>query len=240
MPYIKLIPLFLDALGILTDHAIGDNAVPQHQHPLSNSGARPMVSSVFARANQLWATTGPDVNCVTVDEVHQVFVYTFDGDIKLHVDREAWDRLAQQIGVHQNHVRWVYIVLAVSWHNKPANVVSQLALIVVDVVNHTYSYFDPTSGVGDIVDLLQPTGKRVFNKYDVFCCHNCSPFLPGYKHVDQRQGGGSSSQGVVDTIKGAIVPEPNATPTDVPSGLCAVITLLVLVCCRRLDRKSVV
>lgn len=225
MPYDQLVPPFLAVLGLLKETVV-DPSDPVNLQIVRNYRKWPLLSCILARMDGVWAD-GCGVNCVTVKETHHVRVYTTDGEIRLRFSSHARKRLRQQVREYKGHVKWVYIVLGLTWDVTPEDPASHLALMIVDTVNDTYSYFDPASGEIDLEDPLQPNKQRASNMYDIFACDDCDAFILGYKYVDRRQPG-KSLQSTVDTTDETVKLE-----TEVPSGLCAVITFLVLVCCHR-------
>ena len=201
--YDQLIPPFLIVLGILNETVIVDPSDPVNLQVVGNYRAWPLVKSIFARMDGVWAN-GPGVNCVTIKEVYQVSVYTNDGDIRLQFSYSAQNRLRRQVRKYKGHVRWVYVILGVSWFVTRDDPAAHLPLFVVDTVDHTYSYFDPGSGTLDLEDNLQPTKKRVSTLYSILACDDCSKFIPGYKYVDRRQTGRNSLQSTVDTTEDGV------------------------------------
>jgi hypothetical protein len=230
--YDHLISQFLVVTAGFFDPVVVDPIHPQNRQIVRNYRSRPLVNAIFSRVNGLWAT-GPGVHCVACHEIPDVWLYMKDGEVSIDIQSPAiWKRLFAQIEqFKRTNIRWVYIVIGISWleTTMSTDVASHLGMLVVDTVAETYSYFDPGLGITNIVDTLQPTSHRIINFYDVFCRNRSIHFIPGYKCLDQRQED-ASLQSVVDTTTQIKQEDPDAV---VPSGLCAIVTLLVLVCCRR-------
>ena len=227
--YDKLISQFLTDLGFFNP-VIGIET--QIKEFVVNYRAWPTVNAILSRVHGVMAR-GPGVNCVVIPSIPAITISILNGETKLVFrNKQDWNRVFAEMQTHkQNNIRWVYIVFGLSWKETNTDTSSShLSMFVVDNVNQTYSYFDPEEGGIRILDDLQPNKQRKINLYDIFCCNDCRHVIPDYECVDQRQSG-RSLQSVLDTTDGQVKCEN--PETVIPDGLCAFITLLVLVCCLR-------
>jgi hypothetical protein len=125
-------------------------------------------------------------------------------------------------------VKIVLIPLAWFWTDSESEDSAHSTLLVVDTVTQTYQLFDPNEGDMDVFDITMPNNTLDLNRYDIITkSKKGKALIPGYKPGPLVMQPLPSIQTTIERT------DSKKRKRVVPSGLCAVITTLVLVFCRR-------
>jgi hypothetical protein len=129
------------------------------------------------------------------------------------------------------NVRFLYFYVRLVWLHPDNNPRAHAILMVIDTRVKMYGFYDPDENNGQIGVRDRTGGIRLVNVRDLLCdpllallpeytLHPGTAPLPSLQRV-LEQGTNESAQ-----------------PEDVPSGLCATIVFLVMICCRRFNTPN--
>jgi hypothetical protein len=232
-----LVSRFMSIMGLFG--VVNHNEVdPVNYRVMSNYKTNPVANAIYSRVSGVCATSR-HVNCAILEEIQCIQLHLHNGSVQFDFQYDSRECILNRIKACDT--RCVYMPMGLKWQ-EPTNTCHHLMLLVVDTIHHTYSVFDPNRG-NMIIQSAPPhsSSTQQMNRYDMFLLNSNGrqDFLPGYRYIDQRQEEGSLSlQAVVDTTDDSQKQEYDLFIQDVPSGLCAVLSLLVLVCCFRFQSTN--
>ena len=223
-----IVNCYMEDLGILK-HVIPSDRLDVEHDVVESYKMGNMVNAIHTRLNMLWS---PGRFCAISTTHERTITLEVRGgrDVEgsLRKNKIPLPIIREINSLKQCGVKILLIPLAWEWIDPGSVENAHSTLLVVNTDTQTYNLFDPSDGIMEVFDITMPQNILQINRYNLFSQSKVGrSLIPGYKPgyvIMQNEPSLQTALERADTLKRKNV---------VPDGLCAVVTTLVLVFCRR-------